>query len=91
MNTSATFTPSETENAIEIASECLEFLQERFKLGRDALVRNFIFPWAREAEVEWSNLQTASDDTPYYDFIMAFSDRKKTEVEAQQKAGGLHG
>lgn len=91
MNPNNSFTPNETENAVEIASECIEFLQDHFELGRGALLKNYIFPWAKEAENEWAYLQSVHDDTPYYDFIIAFSERKKAEIVADQIREGIHG
>ena len=74
---------AETENAIEIAMNCLEFLQERINLGRDAIIRNYIIPWAHEAETAWKALQASGNpavaDTPSYDFIDAFSQNKQAE------------
>lgn len=73
---------AEAENAIEIAMNCLESLQDNLDIGRDAIIRNFILPWAREAEAAWQTLQASdtSDDTPYYDFIDAFAAKKESEI-----------
>lgn len=75
---------AETENAIEIAMNCLESLQERLDIGRDAIIRDYILPWAREAETTWHSLQTrdtpADGDIPYYDFIDDFSAKKEAEI-----------
>lgn len=72
---------AEAENAIEIAMNCLETLQEHLDMGRDAIIRNYILPWAQEAEQTWNALhgREAPDDTdiPYYDFIDDFSAKKE--------------
>jgi hypothetical protein len=73
---------AETENAIEIAMNCLESLQDRLDMGRDAIIRNYILPWAREAEMAWHKLKTNNppDDIPYYDFIDAFAAQKVADL-----------
>ena len=76
------------ENAIEIAMNCLEFLQDNLEIGRDAILREYVLPWAHEAETKWMALQTSNTpgdyDKPYYDFIDDFSSQKKAEfLQAQ--------
>ena len=65
------------------AVHSLVFLQEHLSLGRDAIIRNFVIPWAREAETAWAALQNDENpttaNTPYYDFIDAFTQHKQAE------------
>lgn len=80
---------SVAENAIEIAMHCLEFLQDNLDLGRDAIIRQYILPWAQEAEKRWQMLK-ASDipsdfDTPYYEFIDDFVAHKEAEFLQTQR------
>ena len=68
---------------------CLEFLQDNLDLGRDAIIRQYILPWAQEAEKRWQMLKTsgipADFDTPYYDFIDDFAARKEAEFLQTQR------
>lgn len=72
------------ENAIEIAMHSLEFLQDHLDLGRDALIRDYVLPWAREAEAQWAAIKTTGayddPDIPYYDFIDGFAAQKESEI-----------
>lgn len=71
------------ENAIEIAMNSLEFLQDHLDMGRDAIIRQYILPWAHEAEATWRTLKEnnapANFDVSYYDFIDDFSARKQAQ------------
>ena len=66
------------ENAIEIASEAIEFLQDYYSMsfGRNAIIANYIIPWAVEAEQRLCEPDYDSNDTPYYDFITKFVEEK---------------
>ena len=64
------------ENAVELASDCLEKLQERWDIGRSAIIANFIIPWAIEAENRYQELLVRDEDVPYYDFIIDFGAKK---------------
>ena len=66
------------ENAIELASDCLESLQNHCMVGRDALISHCIIPWAVEAEKEYQK-RIAVEEVPYYDFILDFGARKLRE------------
>ena len=84
LETDSSVSLSVAENAIEIAMNCLESLQERLDMGRDTILRQYILPWAQEAESTWQTLKTeqapADFDTPYYDFIDDFSHKKEAEL-----------
>ena len=66
------------ENAIELASDCLETLQDQCGGGRDVLISHFIIPWAVQAEEEYQK-RLAVAEVPYYDFIMDYGARKLQE------------
>ena len=66
------------ENAIELSSDCLEPLQKHFEIGRDALISHCIIPWAIEAEEQYKK-RIATEEVPYYDFIIDFGAQKLRE------------
>ena len=68
------------ENAIELASDCIEALQEHCNVGRDSLIHNYIIPWAIEAESTYQSQIAIKADVPYYDFIIKFGEMKLMEV-----------
>ncbi len=77
------------ENAVEIASGCLPALQENKDstnpiLGRDGLIRQYIIPWAVDAEKEYQNAIAGGEEVPYYDFIDDFA-AKEFEKETGRK------
>jgi len=66
------------ENAIEIATDAIEFLQNYYSMsfGRDVIIANYIIPWAIEAEEKLSDSYFDSNKMPYYDFITKFVENK---------------
>ena len=70
------------ENVVEIADTCLVPLQEHFEnsFGRDTIVRNYIYPWAIEAEAILSSDEYDFEEMTYYEFMDIFTDKKLNEV-----------
>lgn len=71
------------ENAIEIAFNILEAMQEldTCNLGRGGLISNYIMEWAKEAEQLLKSPYFESDEISYYDFIDQFSKQKLEEFK----------
>lgn len=71
------------ENAIEIAFNVLETMQEldTRNLGRGGLISNYIMEWAKEAEQLLKSPDYDSDEISYYDFIDQFSKQKLEEFK----------
>jgi hypothetical protein len=79
--------PDEVENAIEIACGFIEKLQDHFAksvISRNAIIHDYIIPWAREAESLWKVVKSSNNDDlwelPFYDFIDEFSRLKLREL-----------
>ena len=70
------------ENAIEIASECLEALQDHFEgfFGRDVIISSYIYPWAIEAEKRLMSASYNPDEITYYEFISQFVEEKLSKL-----------
>ena len=69
------------ENCIEISFNAMKILQDTLDMGRDAIVGNYIIPWAQEAETEYQSKLEAEGQHPYYDFIDEFTQRKLNELK----------
>ncbi len=66
------------ENAIEIADGNLPKLQEHLErnMSRESIIKNYIAPWAEEAEQLWEELQKDGEEHDYYNFIDSFAEQK---------------
>ena len=69
------------ENCIELSFNAMSYLQDTLDIGRDAIVNNYIIPWAMEAENEYQEKLTADGQCSYYDFIDEFAQRKMDELK----------
>jgi hypothetical protein len=69
------------ENIAEISSQFIAQLQEMSKEPRNAIIGNYIVPWAIEAENAYSAMSDEErDELPYFDFIDAFTIKKIKEA-----------
>lgn len=69
------------ENIAEISSQFIVQLQEISKEPRNAVMGNYIIPWAVEAEKDYSAMtEDERDKLPYFDFIDAFTAQKIKET-----------
>ena len=69
------------ENIAEISSQFIVQLQEISKEPRNAVIGNYIIPWAVEAENAYSAMsEEERDELPYFDFIDAFTVKKIKEA-----------
>lgn len=71
------------ENAIEIAFEKLEELQELLNVGdglstRQSVIHDYIIPWAVEAEEAYrkKEKEVGRENMEYYDFVSEFAEAK---------------
>lgn len=69
------------ENAVEIATNNILLLQDKFEglMGRGSIIANYIVPWSIEAESLWENTCN-HDELDYYDFIDDFANKKIKEL-----------
>lgn len=79
------------ENVIELACQCIEELQNHFRgtpVTRLSIIRDYIIPWAKEAEEEWQSLCRAGCDEmyQYYDFIDKFARRKLEGLDIRERS-----
>ena len=87
--TTTTIQLAMAENTIELAGQCIEELQNHFRgtpVTRQSIIRDYIIPWAKEAEEEWQRVCLAGNDEmyQYYDFIDDFARRKKKELGIEE-------
>lgn len=69
------------ENIAEISSQFIVLLQEMSKEPRNAVIGNYVIPWAVEAENAYSAMSEEERDVvPYFDFIDAFTIKKVKEA-----------